>query len=483
MKIQKNDVVKQLLSQLGYSEHDKSYQHHYAAALYVLDNFWEDKHDFTEVEEESANEFVSAFPKVRDLYDKLIEISKKKITINRIIDSSAQHTRAADLTFQAALKQFDDYLERTGVICFSDKQDFIKKEDLWRLGYSEQQLNGLKEVFKYCPLIKDDGDRYTWVYPTIATSLFALASVRDSRRDPVKDSNALVRNDTNGNAFYPAPVTPASKPKPWDVTPVSSGNTQFQAQKTGDVGQDTSKFLLGYARENSTEDGKLLEQALRSRGLDDSFFCTLSTGEGQPDEPHINLKGTQLTCKRKILCNGEWDKYRSGETSEYLLYYGERFIARTFHKKYGWTKTGSAIRGDVSVTIDREALETLPPNLQKVENVSSKENGHVSQTTGTLFHSPKKVSELSATDAVRMFLESHTQKLQSDKESFSIRRTVVKQDWNLEQILQHATSYDNRSRQVCEQLGWLDRDGTVKIDAPEIIQSTIRSFNNSPQNG
>lgn len=351
MKIQKNDVAKRLLSRLGYSEHDKSYQHHYAVALYVLDNFWEDKHDFTEVEEEFADKFVSAFPKTRDLYDKLIEISKKKITINRIVDSSAEHSGAADLTFQVALKQFDDYLERTGVICFADKQDFIKKEDLWRLGYSEQQLNGLKEVFKYCPLIKDDGDRYTWVYPTITNSLFALASVRDSRRDPVKDSNALVRNDANGKAYYPAPTPVSAKPKPWDL-PVASASSQLSSS--------------------------------------------------------TNIHGS--------------------------------------------AQQGSAFR---------QSGNALP--------------------TSSLFHPQPINNELSESAAVTAFLAAHEQKLQSDKQSFFIRRTFVKKDWSLEQILQHAISDDNRSRSVCEQLGWLNKDGSEKDTAPEVIQSTIRSFANSFQ--
>lgn len=216
MKLKKDEVAKQLLSRLNYSAYDKSYQCHYAVVMYVLDNFWEDKYDFTELEQESADEFVSAFPTSSKLYDKLIEISKNKTTINRLIDPAAQHTRSADVAFQEALKHFDDYLERTGVICYADKQHFIQKKDLSRLGYSEQQLNGLKEVFKYCPLIKDDGDKYSWVYPTITTGLFTLACKRDLDGDPVKNNNALVRNDKNGKAFYPASVAASKKVKPWN---------------------------------------------------------------------------------------------------------------------------------------------------------------------------------------------------------------------------------------------------------------------------
>lgn len=344
MKIQKNDVVKQLLGQLGYSEHDKSYQHHYAAALYVLDNFWEDKHDFTEVEEESANEFISAFPKGRDLYDKLIEISKKKITISRIVDSSAEHTRAADLTFQAALKQFDDYLERIGVICFADKQDFIKKEDLWRLGYSEQQLNGLKEVFKYCPLIKDDGDRYTWVYPTITASLFALASVRDSRRDPVKDNNALVRNDENGKAFYPQPVISTQKTKPWETL-----NSESSVAESSSVAQNRARIS---PKELTTFQKKLL--SLFSQ-LNNRLTAALSPGMSlgaEADNHHFEfgMNSVWKTVEEiKNLRKTNIKEYVEFTQSEEAKQFEVYFNLQTRSRIYGDKGASEAIRNRLSL--------------------------------------------------------------------------------------------------------------------------------------
>lgn len=86
----KDEVIKQLLEQLGFSLGHKDYQSHYDVAMYVLDNFWEDKHDFTELEQESVDEFVAAFPKTRDLYDRLFVIAERKTKIRRIIDPNAK---------------------------------------------------------------------------------------------------------------------------------------------------------------------------------------------------------------------------------------------------------------------------------------------------------------------------------------------------------------------------------------------------------
>lgn len=387
-KLQTDQVIKQLLDNFGHSPHEKSYQDHYAAAMYVLDNFWKDKYGFTELAQESVDEFLSAFPKTSDLYGKLIEIAKEKTEIHRMIDPNADTSRGYGFIFQAALEHFDDYVDRAAIISFADNQNFLKKDDLGRLGYSVEQLNELKEIFKYCPLIQDDGDRYTWVYPIITTVLFGKGIVKDAHREASRDDNDVVRNDENGKAYYPAPIFVLKKPRPWDLPKASVSSTRetnvtistqknfiqeaaisqvSTARHANSMFQEkTEKFLLGYIRDNSTEDRKLLEQSLRSRGLGNEFFGASPAGENQPNETHFNPTGTLLTCQRNILCRGVPDRSSSGETSEYLLYYGDTFIARTFHKKTGYNRDGWLIRTEICVTVDKDALNSLPSNLMAV---------------------------------------------------------------------------------------------------------------------
>ncbi len=344
MKITKDEVIKQLLVQLVCSPRDKDYQSHYNAAMYVLENFWQDKHDFIELEQESVDEFLSAFPTTTDLYDKLIEISKRKTEIRRIIDHEAEHTRVAGSVFQAHLKRFDDYLSRAAIICWADKQNYIAKSDLERLGYTPENINGLKEVFKYCPLIRDEEDRYTFVYPTIIDQCVKKGMLRDAYRDPGSNTDDQVQKDDNGKAYYPTPAPASAKPKPWDLPTAT---------------------VLPVSRTN------------------------ISASEEQ----------------------------------------------------------GSDFRQVVPIS--------------------------------SLFRpQPPMGNQLSAVDAATNFIALHKQKFQSDKAEFFIRKTEVKADWSLGQILQHAMSYDNRSRRVCEDLGWLNRDGTVKETAPDIVKGTSRTSSN-----
>jgi len=56
-----------------------------------------------------------------------------------------------------------------------------------------------------------------------------------------------------------------------------------------------------------------------------------------------------------------------------------------------------------------------------------------------------------------------------------LRKTNVKSDWDLNQIIQHARSSNNRSRRVCVALNWMNKDGTLNIKAPPEVEDAYKA--------
>lgn len=72
------------------------------------------------------------------------------------------------------------------------------------------------------------------------------------------------------------------------------------------------------------------------------------------------------------------------------------------------------------------------------------------------------------------FHQTHTALFTQERRGFFgvLRKTSVKSNWDLSQIIQHAKNENNRSRRACISLGWLDKDGRLSVDAPKEVQDT-----------
>ena len=57
-----------------------------------------------------------------------------------------------------------------------------------------------------------------------------------------------------------------------------------------------------------------------------------------------------------------------------------------------------------------------------------------------------------------------------------LRKSRVTGEMTLTDLINHAQSADNRSRFVFNQLGWLNRDGSVTDQAPEAIKNLDNSI-------
>ncbi len=83
----------------------------------------------------------------------------------------------------------------------------------------------------------------------------------------------------------------------------------------------------------------------------------------------------------------------------------------------------------------------------------------------------------------KKFHDTHSLKLENDQSGcFSFFyscfiKTKVKPHWNLTRILNHASHDDNRSRQICKSLGWMNADGSF-TEKGLILQDSCK-LNNS----
>lgn len=74
-------------------------------------------------------------------------------------------------------------------------------------------------------------------------------------------------------------------------------------------------------------------------------------------------------------------------------------------------------------------------------------------------------------DCRQLFLATHNQLFSKDKAGFfgKLRRTKVSENDSLGEILERAKDKNNRSRKVCIELGWMNKDGTLSAKAPEPV--------------
>lgn len=85
--------------------------------------------------------------------------------------------------------------------------------------------------------------------------------------------------------------------------------------------------------------------------------------------------------------------------------------------------------------------------------------------------------QLTEMQAKECFLKAHSEVLSHDKASIfgSFKQTNVRENANLKDILEHAMKENNRSRLVCIELGWLNKNGDITDDAPDIVKQCTSS--------
>jgi len=79
------------------------------------------------------------------------------------------------------------------------------------------------------------------------------------------------------------------------------------------------------------------------------------------------------------------------------------------------------------------------------------------------------------------FTDRHKQLLKSDQLGFFGKFSQTKFDpsWTLREIIEHGMADNNRTRQVCVEMGWLSKSGKITESTPEFIREDFTADTSS----
>jgi len=148
-------------------------------------------------------------------------------------------------------------------------------------------------------------------------------------------------------------------------------------------------------------------------------------------------------------------------------------IAKQYAKEKNILFMQVSAENNVNVTT---LFETISLNLMNL-NAQSKE---------TISYFKRKVQEAKPerTDLAGEFSVEHKRLFDKSKAGIFgfLRKTNLKADSLLSDILQYAKDNNNRSRQACVNLGWMNIDGTLATGAPEEIKLLYQGDENTKHN-
>lgn len=107
----------------------------------------------------------------------------------------------------------------------------------------------------------------------------------------------------------------------------------------------------------------------------------------------------------------------------------------------------------------------------QTDTVYTKENSHRVDSKNN-FEGQKKTE--SEKELLQQFMDKHSDYLNRAQSKFFVgwfRHTKTGGIDSLKGVIEHAQLKNNRSRQVCQDLGWMKPDGTIKDSAPEVIKN------------
>ncbi|MDI9818602.1 MULTISPECIES: hypothetical protein [unclassified Legionella] len=118
-------------------------------------------------------------------------------------------------------------------------------------------------------------------------------------------------------------------------------------------------------------------------------------------------------------------------------------------------------------------------NLKVIETDAKRENVREEFFVQVL----NSVANLKASDSKIQFITAHQALLMEEKSVCLVgmfRRTNVNYYQDLSEIIKHAQTSNNRSRQVCVSLGWMNRDGSLTNEAPNDVKAAAKKDDSTP---
>lgn len=129
----------------------------------------------------------------------------------------------------------------------------------------------------------------------------------------------------------------------------------------------------------------------------------------------------------------------------------------------------------VSSTPDLSYPQPIPvvANLDQGTKLRSSQaslSNVVEKTESSSVKYKKQLADIRSTmSPIELFREEHKKLFDKSKAGFGgyFRNTKLTSKMDLTQIIEHAKNHDNRSRQACINLGWMDKNGTLNKDTVE----------------
>lgn len=79
-------------------------------------------------------------------------------------------------------------------------------------------------------------------------------------------------------------------------------------------------------------------------------------------------------------------------------------------------------------------------------------------------------TEQSSRKFADVFKKKHSELRKNAYWGLGITNTNLSGNETLSEILEHAKKENNRSREACVKLGWMNKDGSLHNDAPQIVR-------------
>jgi hypothetical protein len=158
----------------------------------------------------------------------------------------------------------------------------------------------------------------------------------------------------------------------------------------------------------------------------------------------------------------------------------------TYIKDISDTLIGILIRKKLITAEEWEEKPILNSMPKKTETVSEPKSSEEALLQKVAQIKEKLQVMKPVDDPKEKFILEHKRLFAEDKKGvfawFRTTKLTDYNDWSLKDILQHAKDHNNRSRQACVKLGWMNSDGTLKAEdsVPEDVKNAYHSDDQTP---
>jgi Acetyltransferase (GNAT) domain len=190
------------------------------------------------------------------------------------------------------------------------------------------------------------------------------------------------------------------------------------------------------------------------------------------------LKCSALEAYAKILCDSSQDKLPSGICS---LMVRERGAANQMIDSKWSEQELLTYVSRIDSALPKVKLPSVGTIFEQQTAAGANINRLPADKEDMNAHDDQLKKDILALEGAReRFLGIHNKRLSQEKSTCFIgffRKTNLRPDMTMQDIINHAKRENNRSRKIMVELGWLTKDGKISNNAPECIRNICRNGN------